>query len=158
MTNHEAAADSRRAAALILHYSHRRTDGCNEVLAEAVQAARITELIMALCDLFQHIVPALVTQLGMACLSGLVVDMANTTDGDPDIRRAAQLIAHHGNDNSEALTAVLADADEADRVTELVLAILNLYETLLPPLYSPLGLKTLQQTVLDFAAQEDTDD
>ncbi|RIT84232.1 hypothetical protein D2E82_03240 [Mycobacteroides abscessus] len=148
------AGDCRRATALVVHYSARNIDGCNEVLKEAVESDRVVRLIAALCDLFQVIVPALITQLGMACMSEMVLDMANTTDGDPDIRRAARLIAHHGNSNVDGVNSVLEDAAEADRVTELVLALLNLYETILPALYAPTGLRALQQTVLDFAAQE----
>lgn len=148
------AADCRRATALVCHYAVRDVDGCNEVFAEATEASRVTQMIVALLDQFQNIVPALVTKLGMVCLSEHVLIMTEDADGDPDVRAAAGLIAHHANDNTEAYIAVLSDADEDDRVTELVLAVLNLYETLLPALYAPTGLQALQQTVVDFAVQE----
>ncbi|UUO03630.1 hypothetical protein M4D79_12110 [Mycolicibacterium novocastrense] len=157
MTNLNAG-DYRRSCALVYHYSHRDAEGCNAVLTEAVDARRVTALIVTVCDVFQHIVPTLVTPLGMACMSELVIDIANTTDGDPDVRRAAQLIAHQANDNRAAINAVLIEADEDDRINELVNAILNLYETLLPALYSPTGLHALQRTIIDYAAQEDDGD
>lgn len=155
MTTNHTAADSRRAAALVSHYSIREVDGCNVVMREAMDTGRVAEMITALCDLFQRIVPALVTGYGMALMSEHVLIMADDDEGDLDVRRAAQLIAHHGNNSREGINKVLTDADDEDRVTELVLAVLNLYETLLPSLYAPTGLRALQQTAVDFAAQEE---
>lgn len=82
--------------------------------------------------------------------------MTNPAAGD--CRRAAALVAHHGNNNVDGINAVLQEAAEADRVTQLFLAILDLYQTIVPALYTKLGMQALSQTVLDIANREVSDE
>lgn len=154
MTNH-AATDCRRASALVVHYGTEQHDGVNEVLKESTESGRATEFIIAVLQLFQNVVPQLVTELGMACLSDTILRLAKDEDADPDCRRAAQLIAHHGNANVSGINTVLSHACEADRVTPLILAVLHLYSITVPAVFTALGLSALQRSVLDFAALED---
>ena len=63
-----------------------------------------------------------------------VVNNLALTDTDLDRQRAARLIAHRGNDNVDGINQVLQSAAQANRVTQLIIAILNLYEILLPQL------------------------
>jgi hypothetical protein len=151
-------ADYRRAAALIHAHGHTDTDGMNQVLIEAFNADRNTQLFLALADLYQSIVAALITPLGRDCLGQVVLGMAADPHIDPDFRRAAQFIAHQGSANPKGVDAVLVEADEANRIAELLMAILKLYAQCLPMLYAPLGLQTLRNTEMDLLAQELDDD
>ena len=63
------AADNRRAAALVAHHARRDFDGINAILGETTEAKRATELIFAVLDLYQELVPAVHTPLGLQFLS-----------------------------------------------------------------------------------------
>ena len=94
---------------------------------------RVTPTILAVLDFYQAVVPMFITTFGMQALSEVVNNLA-LTDTDLDRQRAARLIAHHGNDNVDGINQVLQSAAQANRVTQLIIAILNLYEILLPQL------------------------
>ncbi|OBB71215.1 hypothetical protein A5759_23295 [Mycobacterium sp. 852014-52144_SCH5372336] len=155
MTN-PIAGDCRRASSLVVHYGTQNQEGVNTVLREAVELGRATELITATLDLFQHVVPQLVTTLGIACISDTVTRLSEDEDADPDCNRAARLITHHANKNVKCINIVLTEACEADRVTPLILATLELYSVICPMIFTHLGLTALQQSVLDFAVREET--
>ena len=44
-----------------------------------------------------------------------------------DMRRAAALVSHHANKDTEGVTSVLVEANESDRGTNLLLAVCDLY-------------------------------
>jgi hypothetical protein len=77
MTNTNTyASDMRRAAALVVHHSRANSDGCNEILQEALEADRISELIVAILDLYQTLIPVMHTPLGVTALNGTVLQVA----------------------------------------------------------------------------------
>ena len=79
------------------------------------------------------------------------------TDLNPtaaDCRRAAALISHHGQSNLVGVNAVLQEAVEADRITPLILGMLDLYQTIVPVIYTRLGMQALSAAVIDLARAE----
>ena len=157
MTN-PAAGDNRRATALVVHYGNDNLDGVNAILREAVEVDRVSLLIANVVDLHDQIVPILLTEDGIACLSQMMYSLAEDQDADPDFRRAARLIIAHAQRDLDTINTVLAEAAAADHVTGLVLAVLGTYRSYLPLLYSQLGLRVLQRSALDWAARENTTD
>lgn len=154
MTN-LVATDCRRATALVVHYGNRNHDGTNAVLKEASDDERVTEMILSILGLFNSVIPQLHTDLGMACLSDTVLTLAKDA-ADTDCRRASRLVAHYGNDNVDGINTVLAEACDDNAVTPLILGLLHLYYTVTPVVFTPVGMSALQQSVLDFAAREET--
>lgn len=153
MTN-PLAADCRRASALVLNYGRRDHAGVNAILQESAEVDRVTDLIVATLSLFQSVVPVFVTEYGMHAMGQVVLGLANDHEGDGDVRRAAALVAHDANANVQGLNAVLAEASETTGISALILNVMHLYSTILPSLFTPLGLATLHQNVLDLAAKE----
>lgn len=154
MTN-LAATDCRRATALVVHYGTENRDGVNALLQETAEDERVTEMLLSLLGLFDNVIPQLHTQLGMTCLSDVLLQLANDQTAPPDLNRAARLIAHYGNNNVDAINTVLTEACEANAVSTLIIAVLNLYSTVAPAVYTRLGLTALQRSILDFAAREE---
>lgn len=154
MTAEITPADKRRAVAIICHHGNNDTEGVNAVLREADAANRVVPLITTVLDVHQDAVPQLVTEAGLACISDFVLGLANYSR-DADTRRAATLIAHHGNGNTEGVRDVLIDA--SDHATKLIMSVLSLYTTICPLLYTPLGLHLLQPAAARWAGQEDTE-
>jgi hypothetical protein len=154
MTNPHAG-DCRRATALVCHHANGNADGVGEILRSTVECDRVTETILATLDFYQAVVPMFITTFGMQALSEVVNNLA-LKDTDPDRQRAARLIAHHANYNVDGINSVLQSAAQADRVTQLILAILDLYEILLPQLQTPLGLRCLEQSVVELAMKENS--
>ena len=74
------AADNRRAAALVAHHGRRDFDGINAILGETTEAKRATELIFAVLDLYQELVPAVHTPLGLQFLSSYLHKVAGLED------------------------------------------------------------------------------
>ncbi len=149
------AADCRRATSLVIHYGRQDVDGVNAVIREAADVDRVTLLIANVVDLHHQIVPVLLTPDGIACLSQLVYALSEDQDADEDCRRAARLVIAHSLRDLDAVTAVLTEARNADRVTEILLAVMSTYRSYVPQLYSDVGLSVLQRSVIDFAARED---
>jgi hypothetical protein len=150
------AADNRRATALVCHYGAQNLDGVNAILRETVEAARIPPLFVAVLDLHQGIIPILLTEDGLACANYMVYSL--TTDEDADTTRAAQLITAHGQQDQGAFDNLMRQAADDDRFTELLVAVIVVFRTVIPQLYSELGLKVLQRNILNWAARENTTD
>jgi hypothetical protein len=154
MTNPHAG-DCRRATALVCHHGNGNPDGVNEILRSTVECDRVTETIVAVLDFYQAVVPMFITTFGMQALSEVVNNLASR-DTDPDRQRAARLIAHHAKANVDGINQVLQSAAQANHGTQLIIAILNLYEILLPQLQTPLGLRCLEQSVVELAVKENS--
>lgn len=73
-----------------------------------------------------------------------------------DNRRAAALVAHHGRGDAQGLSAILAEVNDCHRPTELVLAVLDLYQQLVPAIHTPLGLQFLSSYLHKVAGLEET--
>ncbi|KUI43919.1 hypothetical protein AU197_21175 [Mycobacterium sp. IS-1590] len=82
MTNEPVitVADARRAALLICHYSQGSAEGCNAVLKDAADANRVTNFILAICDVYAAIVPLLHSELGVTAIQGCIAKMAMRED------------------------------------------------------------------------------
>lgn len=154
MTN-PIAADNRRATALVCHFGRQNMEGVNAVLAETIEERRITPLIVALLELHANVIPVLLTPDGMACFTAAVYVLANDEGLSADARQAVQLILSHNDQNDQEFNHVLRAAADAGQVTELIVSLLSLFCTLMPILYSELGLQTLERSILDWAARED---
>lgn len=82
--------------------------------------------------------------------------MTTTPDAIPaDCRRAAALVAHYGQANLDGINAILTEAAEADRVTQLILAVLNLYSFLIPELRTPAAMQWMTRAVIHLAQAEE---
>ena len=80
-----------------------------------------------------------------------------TTVTAADNRRATTLVCHYGHDNLEGVTAVLQETVEANRVTKLIISILDLHRGITPILLTQDGLACLTQMIYS-AADETTQD
>ena len=74
-----------------------------------------------------------------------------------DIRRAAALIVHYGHQDDAGMDAILQEANEPNRIAELILATIRVYETLIPLLHTEAGLALLRRTITDMAVREEHD-
>lgn len=71
-----------------------------------------------------------------------------------DRRRAAAAVVHYGRNNYDGVNAVLREAAEADRVSPFILALLDMYDQLVPELRSELGMSFMSSHVLRIAGME----
>ena len=74
-----------------------------------------------------------------------------------DCRRAAAIVVHHARADLEGINAILREAAEADRVTPLFLAVLDLYQTMLPELRTEASMKLLSAWVTRIAGMDVTE-
>ncbi len=153
MTNNLYVSDCRRATALVTHYGRANLAGINEAFREAVEADRVTPLLMAVLDLYTSLMPVLVAPLGMQCLADTVVVTAKEAKDD-DLRRAARLVGAHSASDVDGMNAVLTEAKATERITPLFFAVMDLYGMLVPSLYTRPGLRALQQVIVDLAGVE----
>lgn len=153
MTNHLYVSDCRRATALVTHYGRANLAGINETFREAVEVDRVTPLLMAVLDLYTNLMPILVAPLGMSCLADTVMLTAKDAE-NADLRRAAQLVGAHSIADVEAMNAVLTEAKDAESITPLFFAVMDLYGMLVPSLYTRPGLHALQKVIVDLAGVE----
>ena len=94
----------------------------------------------------------LLTTDGLACLAAMIADA--TKSEDPDIAAAVRLIEAHSEQDERAAQAVIDEAAAADRVTDLIVAVLRTFAHTVPPMYSPFGIEVLAQNIMHFAARE----
>jgi hypothetical protein len=155
------AADRRRATALVCHYGRGSFEGWNAVVAEAADLGRVTALVIELVALHADVVPVLLTKDGVACVSDAIYRIVTApaqTDEDPaveDCRRAGRLMFAYAEDKLAEINAVLREAVDLGRATELVVAVLEMYRRHVPQMYSPLGLQVLERSILSWAMRED---
>jgi hypothetical protein len=148
----EAASDARRALAMIGHHARLDPAGIRAVLDEAIGAGRATELLIAIVDVYDAIVPIFRTEEAMACLSQCV-EMVHD-HGPVDWRRAAAVIMARSTDDTDRFNEAIVEANDDGRTGELVLAMLNAYALLLPELGTALGLEALSKWTARIAGVE----
>lgn len=83
--------------------------------------------------------------------------MSNSNITTADIRRASALILHHDKGDQVGFNHILIETAEVNRVTPLVIAILRVYQFVLPALHTPLGMSMVQDSIMQLAAVEDTE-
>lgn len=71
-----------------------------------------------------------------------------------DICRAARILDCHGRNDTADINQAVQEAIAADRPTQLVVALLDLYEVLLPELTSEAGIDWLNRCISAFANEE----
>jgi hypothetical protein len=72
-----------------------------------------------------------------------------------DHRRAAALIVHFGQGDTEGMAAIFREVNEDARLTELMLAVLSLYNEMVPEVRTQLGMSLLSSYVMRLAGMED---
>lgn len=77
------AADARRAAAFVCHYGSGNTDGMHAILKEAAESKRGIELLLAVVQMYDEIVPVIHSEFGLQILSRQVMKLAGL-EGDTD--------------------------------------------------------------------------
>ncbi len=81
--------------------------------------------------------------------------MSFTADNTPTAcRRAAALLVHHANQDGQGIAAVLEEVDDSDEGVALVMALLELYNLLLPELRTPKAIAMMQDFTARVAARE----
>lgn len=160
MTEFNQPGDRRRATALVCHWGHANIEGYNAVVREAQEANRVTALMWEVLALHSEVAPILLTDDGIACASQDVYKVATIPIADDekpgigDCRRAAQLMFGYAQQDVGEINAVLHEAVDLGRATELLMALLELYRRVIPQMYTDLGLNVLGKTVLQWAARE----
>lgn len=74
-----------------------------------------------------------------------------------DHRRAAALIAHYGRQDSPGYLAVIDEAKAAHRISELLVAIFNVYSRIVPRLTDADVIAQAQHLALQWADDETTE-
>jgi hypothetical protein len=74
-----------------------------------------------------------------------------------DYRRAAAIISHHARGDGDGVQAVIDDAAEKGRSTELLLAVVGLYQMVLPNVTDKDIVGPIQQLAAKLAAEEDNE-
>lgn len=71
-----------------------------------------------------------------------------------DARRAAAIITHFGRGEWPGVEAILREAGEVQRGTQLLLGVLALYDEIIPELRTEVGLSILSAHVVRLAGME----
>jgi hypothetical protein len=71
-----------------------------------------------------------------------------------DRRRAAAAVVHYAQHNLDGINEVLREAAEIDRVTPLILALLDVYDQMVPELRTDLGMSFLSSHIMRVAGME----
>jgi hypothetical protein len=72
-----------------------------------------------------------------------------------DAHRAARLMCHYSEGSAEGCIAIPKDAADANRVTNFILAIVDVFATIVPVLHSELGVTAIQGCIGKIAMRED---
>lgn len=155
------SSDYRRAIALTLHHRRGDTEGVVVIAEETNAENRSPQLLRAVLMLHQVLIGLLRTQSSLNLLGDWVSGMANLrADEFPgaDTVRAAQILNHHGNGNTEGIAAVMNAAALEGRSTQVLLKLLDLYEVALPEISGPGGLHWLQVQIQAFVEDENKPD
>jgi hypothetical protein len=158
------AADGRRAAALIIHRRRADSDGVVALLDEANDSGRMTELVLAVLDLYRNAIAELRSDNGIELIASYVGQMCELAEqAGPDFGagpgamvQSARLLDAHGRGDTAGINRVLGEA--AGRGLYLILGLLDLLESLLPELSCEAGYNWLDRCVAIYAAEEAQDD
>jgi len=146
-------SDHRRAAVLLLH--HRRGDkaGVVAIAQETNELDRGPQLLMSVLLLHQVLIGLLRTTNSSTLMAPWVAGMAALLATEPsqkDIVRAAQILNFHGQRARDGIAVVMNEATAEGRSTQVLLALLDLYEVILPELSGAVGIEWLQSQIQAF--------
>lgn len=150
-------SDYRRAAVLTLH--HRRGDkaGVVAVAEETNELNRGPQLLKSVLLLHQTLIGLLRTTDSITLLAPWVAGMAAliaTEQPQRDIVRATQILNFHGQGQHDGIAVVMNEAAADGRATEVLLALLDLYEVALPELSGAVGIEWLSSQIQGFVEME----
>ena len=157
-TNRPTARDIRLAAALTIHHRSNNREGMTDIGQEANEQGRANQLVHALLNLHRVYITQTRTLQGINFLGTWIQNMGNvkpTDDTARDIHRACRILDAHGRDDFDAINQTLRTAIAEQRVTQTLLALLDLYVMALPELSSSAGKSFLDGAVLALLEQED---
>lgn len=157
MSDKPNARDVRLSAALTIHHRSADRDGMADIALEASEAGRANQLVMALMNLHRVYIMNTRTVQGINFLGTWVQDMGNVKpidDAALDIHRACRILDAHGHDDYDTINQALRSAIGENRVTQTILAILDLYQMALPELSSTAGKEFFDACVSVFVEQE----
>ena len=69
-------------------------------------------------------------------------------------RQAAALWTHHARGDSEGFAVVMGEVRTSQDAAHVVLALLNIVESILPPILTPLAREQVDRMVVSFAGHE----
>jgi len=137
MTDNQAPnrADFARAAALLVHHIRADADGVNEIIRLAEEANRLAALLLAIVDTaIAEPGNSIGTPQGVKDLGRFAMDM-RTADEAPDddqrahgkdFQRGAMFYRYRLRRNRDGLNAILTEADNAGRLSALIIAAAHL--------------------------------
>ena len=117
-------------------------------------------MLLALLSLHGNALAELRSDAGLKYVEGFVREMGEVVDPDcpeevaNDIRRCARLLDAHVRQDIPELNATLGEASAQRRTLELTVALLDVFEHLLPELTSTAGIKWLEACIAGFGTEE----
>ncbi|WP_162951563.1 hypothetical protein [Mycobacterium paragordonae] len=159
MANHHETdySDYRRAAVLTLHHRRGNTPGVLAIVDETNAEDRARELLFAVLGFHRHLITRLRSEEGLMLVSDYVHGLAVHEPINPegmDIRRAAQILEHHGQGNHDGIGLEMTAATAEQRATHVFLQLLWIYETALPELTSRAGIAWIEAQIELLLAEE----
>lgn len=151
------AIDFRLAAALTKHHRKGNATGVTEIVRETIDTDRGTPLLAAILDLHARYITDTRTDTGIGYLARHVqaIGAIDPTDATTlDIHRACHILDGHGRTDYELINTALRDAVADQRGTYLVIALLDLYEAVLPEMSSPAGKAWLDACITTMLGEE----
>lgn len=139
------AADMRRAGVFVKWHCYANPDGVNAALQEALDTKRVAQFVGCVLSTLSAVAAQLLTESGQYAFGEGIATYIDTTL-DPDARlphewrRAARLIAAHGRDDTTGIATVL---QEQDTLTETILALVDVYNSLVPGISTPTGMQII---------------
>ncbi|WP_349319150.1 hypothetical protein [Mycolicibacterium canariasense] len=137
------AGDFRRASLLTKYRRQDNKTGQVTIVQEVNEANRAPELLTALLTLHRTFIVRFRTSEGITLIADYIQGIAALEAIDvetADVIGAAQIIDHDGNSNRAGVLEVMAAAVAAGRGMQVVNAVLDHFEVLLPELSGTAGI------------------
>ncbi len=81
--------------------------------------------------------------------------MTTEAEAATHARRAAAIYVHHSRRDSAGLNAVFSELQDGDDATSLLLALLSMFEEIVPAILQPSAAAMVGRLVVGFAERED---
>lgn len=159
MTNDDVTStDIRLASALTKHHRTGNTAGMHEIVRTTVDTDRGAPLLVALMDLHARYIVDTRTNVGVDFLAVHVQAIGDIEPTDDpvtvDLHRACLIFDGHGRADYDQINDMLQAAVDDERSTHTVIALLNLYQSVLPELSSPAGQAWLDACIAAMLSEE----
>lgn len=145
------AGDLRRAAAFIKHFAYDSRDGMNAILTEALEAQRTSQFIDGILATYDAIVPQLVTPAGQRAMAEMILIIPENPNYDEVCWRAARFLVAHGNQDRDGMNEIM---HETDNVSPTIIALLDIYASILPTLHTPFGMDMIERGIRTLSGME----